>query len=101
MISRTSPLAWVGGALILAARLGRYFFLFLWSLCQSKAVLATQILALQSQLAACKDRIDRKQRARPRFDPAFRLLWVLLSKLVDGWEDFALLMQPATVKRWV
>jgi hypothetical protein len=31
--------------------------------------------------------------------PAFRLLWVALSKLLDGREDLVHLMKPATVKR--
>ena len=57
-------------------------------------------MALRSRLTACKDRIDRRQNSKPRFEPAFRLLWVLISKVVDGLEDLAQLMQPAVVKRW-
>ena len=85
--------------LALACRLGRYLIIFLWGLCQPRAVLVAKLLALQSQLAACKDRIDRKKIPRPRFDPAFRILWVVISKVLDGWEELAHLMQPATVKR--
>ncbi len=96
----TTLLSWAVGTMILAGRLGRYLIIFLWTFCQPKAALTARLLALQSQLATCKDRIDRKECRKPKFDPAFRLLWVLISKVVDGWEDLAQLMQPATVKRW-
>ena len=75
--------------LILALRLGRYLIIFLFGICQPKAVLVAKVLALQSQLASCKDRIERRESPKPRFDPAFRLLWVALSKMLDGWEEWA------------
>ena len=77
-----------------------YGLRFLWGLMSPKGVLAAKLLAAESQLAACKNRIDQKKAPRPRFTVAFRLLWVLLSKLLDAWEDRAHLMQPATVKKW-
>ena len=86
--------------LILTLRLGRYLITFLFGVCQPKAVLVAKILALQSQLAACKDRIERGKSPKPRFDSSFRLLWVFISKMVDGWEELAQVMKPATVKRW-
>jgi transposase InsO family protein len=86
--------------LVLGCRLARYLIIFIWSVCRPKAVLAARLLALQSQLAACKDRIDRKKIPKPRFDPAFRMLWVVISKVLDGWDDLAQVMKPATVKRW-
>ena len=58
------------------------------------------LIAPRSQVAACRDRIDRKQLPRPRFTAAFRVLWVVLSRLLTGWEDLAQLAKPATVKRW-
>ncbi len=64
------------------------------------AALAAKLLAVESQLAACKQRIDSKKRRRPRFTTSFRLLWVVLSKFLDKWEDLACLMQSATVKKW-
>ncbi len=72
--------------LILSLRLGGYLITFLFGICQPKAVLVARVLALQSQLAACKDRIERKKSPKPRFDPGFRLLWVLISRVVDGWD---------------
>jgi len=64
-----------------------------------KAILAARVLAAESQLAVELNRSGgRKQRRQ--FTAAFRLLWVALSKLVDGWEDLAHLMKPETVTRW-
>ena len=77
-----------------------YGLRFLWAMLSPKAVLAAKLLAAESQLAACKNRIDQKKAPRPRFTAAFRFPWVLLSKLLDSWEDCAHLMQPATVKKW-
>ena len=48
----------------------------------SRAVLAARLIAAESQLAACRDRIQQKQDPRPRFPHAFRLLWIVLSKLL-------------------
>jgi len=47
-----------GNALSCAWQVLRYLASFLCLLFQPKAVLATRILALQSQLAICKHRID-------------------------------------------
>jgi hypothetical protein len=80
--------------------LGRYLSQFLWLLFQPNAVLAAWLLAAESQLAVCLRRIEQKQHPRPRFTAGFRLLWVVLSKLMVGWEQCAHLMQPATVKKW-
>ena len=48
----------------------------------------------------CTHHIEDKKTPRPRFSAAFRLLWVVLSKLTAGWDHWVHLMQPATVKRW-
>ena len=78
----------------------RYVGLFLWALLSPNAVLAARLLAAESQLARCRERVEQRKDPRPRFTPAFRLLWVVLSKVLDGWEELAQLMQPATVKKW-
>jgi putative transposase len=83
-----------------AGEICRYALIFLWAVFCPKAVLAARLLAAESQLAACKHEIASKKRPRPRFTPGFRLLWVVLSKCLDRWEDLAHLMQPATVKKW-
>ena len=77
-----------------------YAVTFVWALACPRAVLATRLLAVEGQLAACRERVRQKKDPRPRFTLAFRLLWIILSKLLDRWEHLAQLMQPATVKRW-
>ncbi len=74
-----------------------YAVTLLWALLCPKAVLSARLLAVESQLATCKERIQEKKDPRPRFTPAFRVLWVILSKVMDRWEHLAQLMQPATV----
>jgi len=86
--------------LVCACELFRYALIFLLALFSPKAVLAARLLAVESQLAACKHQIGQRKRRLPRFTASFRLLWVLLSKSLDKWEDFVHLMQPATVKKW-
>lgn len=73
---------------------------FILTFFRSRSRTALELLALRSQLANCRERIDRGKAPRPKFTPAFRLLWVLISKLLDGWGELAQLMQPATVVRW-
>jgi len=65
-----------------------------------RAKTAARVVALSSQLATCLDRVQQGKEPRPLFTPAFRLLWVVLSRFLEGWEDLAQLMKPATVKRW-
>jgi hypothetical protein len=86
--------------LVCACEAFRYGLTFLRAILCSRAVLAAKLLAVESQLAACKQRIDSNRRPRPRFTATFRFLWVVLSKSLDKWEDLAYLMQPATVKKW-
>ena len=80
-----------------AGELIRYTLFILRAMLYPKAVLVARLLAAESQFAACKHGIDSKKQPRPRFTPGFRLLWVVLSKCLDKWEDLAHLMQPATV----
>ena len=77
-----------------------FVYTFLSAFFSPRATLAARVLAAESQLAACKHRIVEKDRPRPSFTRAFRLLWVLLSRTWDQWHQVAHLMQPATVKRW-
>ena len=74
--------------------------LFVSALVAPRAKTAAIIVALSSQLASCKQRVEQKKAPRPRFSPAFRMLWVILSRFLEGWENLAQLMKPATVKRW-
>jgi transposase InsO family protein len=55
---------------------------------------------MRSQLAFYTDSLQQKKQPRPKLTLAFRLLWVLLSKLWNGWRSAAHLMQPETVVKW-
>jgi len=55
---------------------------------------------MRSQLTFYKESIRQKRQPRPRFHPAFRLLWVLLSRVWTGWKSAADLMKPKTVLQW-
>lgn len=73
---------------------------FLKNLLLPKAVLAARVLAAESQLALCAERLKSQGVRRHRFSDGFRWLWVLLAGCWEDWQRYARLMQPATVKRW-
>jgi hypothetical protein len=77
-----------GNTLSCAWQVLRYLGSFLCLLLQPQAVLAARILALQSQVAVCEHRIEAGKAPQPRFNQAFRILWVILSKLLDRWETW-------------
>ena len=70
----------------LGAEIIGYAMSFGQSLVTPKAALAVRLLAAESQLAVCTQRIEDKKAPRPRFSASFRVLWVVLSKLMAGWE---------------
>ena len=72
----------VRNALRFARQVLRYVGFFLWALLCPKSVLAARLLAAESQLARCRERIRQKKDPPPRFTPAFRMLWVVLSKVL-------------------
>ena len=78
----------------------QYGWRFLKNLFLPKAVLAARVLAAESQLALCQERLESQGVRRHRFSDGFRWLWVLLASWWDDWQRHARLMQPATVKRW-
>ncbi|MCJ7821678.1 MAG: hypothetical protein MUQ26_01110 [Armatimonadetes bacterium] len=78
----------------------RYALRFCWALLLARAVTAAQLLAIQSQLAAELNRASGQRKRHRHFSPAFRLLWVMLSKFLHGWEELVHVVKPGTVKRW-
>jgi hypothetical protein len=80
-------------------QLAGYAIRFGWALLLPRALLAARLVAVESQLAVELSGSDGA-RKRHQFSAAFRLLWVALSKLLDGWEGLAHLMKPETVKHW-
>jgi len=83
-------------------RLLWYGVRFCWVLLLPRMVLAAKLVASERQLGELAERMRRETGAPPRlrFRPAFRIVWVVLSKLLDGCEDLVHLMKPETVKRW-
>lgn len=45
------------------------------------------------------DRVQQKKEREPRPVPASGMLWIVLSRVLTGWEDLAQPMKPATVNR--
>jgi len=78
--------------------LGKYAWVFLRSFFQSRTGAAARIVALESQLDACLRRSESKRVGR--FSDAFRILWVMLSGLREGWERVCHAMKPRTVVGW-
>jgi putative transposase len=78
--------------------LGRYAWIFLWSCFRSRSSAAAKIVALESQLDVYLRRSEPKRVGR--FSDAFRLLWILLSKWWEGWEQVCHAMKPRTVVGW-
>jgi hypothetical protein len=69
--------------LCLVKQLFSYLRIFLSAFFRQRASLGCELVALRSQLTFYKESIRHKKHPRPRFHPAFRLLWILLSR-VDG-----------------
>ena len=65
-----------------------------------RAVMAAQLLAVRSQLAVELNRSSGRRKRHRQFSPAFQILWVVLSKFLNGWEELVHVMKPETVKRW-
>jgi hypothetical protein len=64
----------------------RYAFSLCWALLLPRAVTAAQLVAVQSQLAAELNHSAARRKRHGPFSPAFRMLWVVLSKFLNGWE---------------
>jgi hypothetical protein len=101
MSTVSSFLFTVGYVLGAVWELARYALRFCWALLLPRALLAARVLAAESQLAVALNHtgVSGKHR-RHQFTPAFRIVWVVLSKLLDGWQDLVHLMKPEAVKRW-
>jgi|GEM_PF-4110294 len=87
-------------ALLALFQVQKYTLTFVSALLSPRARLAARLLAVESQLAVLKHRIDQKKDPKPRFSLAFRFLWALLCRFWPDWRSAAHLMQPATVVKW-
>ena len=77
----------------------RYTLIFVSAFFRQRASLGCEMVAMRSQLSFYKDSIRQKRQPRPRFHPAFRLLWVLLSRVWNGWKSAAELMTSIQCRR--
>jgi len=59
-----------------------------------------EILALRSQLSIMQQEILNNKIKKPLFTPAFRQLWVLISKTFTDWKSCLILVKPETVISW-
>jgi len=100
-MSTVSSFLFTAGYVLGAVReLARYALRFGWALLLPKARVAGRVLAAESQLAVELNASRNRRKQRRQITAAFRLLWVALSKVLEGWEDLAHLMKPETVTRW-
>src|SRR4030095_14466792 len=87
-------------SLQLSWQVTRYALIFFSAFFRQRAALGCELVAIRSQLTFYKEAIRQKKQPRPRFNPAFRLLWALLSRLWGSWKSVAALMKPKTVLQW-
>ncbi|HAH86661.1 MAG TPA: integrase, partial [Armatimonadetes bacterium] len=66
----------------------------------SRNALVLENLALRSQLALFDHQILAKKLPKPMPKPAFRQLWVFLSKYWADWQSALMIVKPETVIRW-
>jgi hypothetical protein len=66
----------------------------------SRAALEIENLAFRSQLAVYQQQTLNHKIPKPRITPAFRQLWVIISKLSSNWKSFLVLVKPETVISW-
>jgi putative transposase len=66
----------------------------------SRASLEMENIALRSQLALFQQQTLNHKIHRPRPTPAFRRLWVVISKLCPHWKSFLMIVKPETVIGW-
>jgi len=78
----------------------RYALIFVSAFFRQRASLGCEMVAMHSQLTFYKESIRQQRQPRPRFHPAFRLLWLLLGRVWSGWKSAAELMKPKTVLKW-
>ena len=76
----------------------RYALIFVSAFFRQRASLGCEMVAMRSQLTFYKESIRQQRQPRPRFHPAFRLLWVLLSRVCAGNLDGKEAVQPSARK---
>jgi len=67
----------------------------LFSLFRSRSAVALENLAFRHQLGVLKRSVKRARLVKKE-----RILWALLSRFWNGWEDSLVIVKPDTVVRW-
>jgi hypothetical protein len=66
----------------------------------SRRNLALENLALRSQLVMSENQVTFRKRPKPKPTPAFRQLWMILSKAFVEWRSVLVVVKPETVIHW-
>ena len=77
-----------------------YLISFLSLFFKSSKDIKLENIALRSQLARYQQRFEKQQLPKPTPTPAFRQLWVILSKYLVNWKSHLILVKPETVIKW-
>ena len=67
---------------------------------KSRITLELEIMALRSQLTIFQQQVLNNKIPKPKSTPAFRQLWVIISKLYSNWNSALFVVKPATVIGW-
>jgi hypothetical protein len=62
--------------------------------------LLAEIVALRSQLALYQLQQEKGVISKPKCTLSFRLTWIFLSQIFDGWKDILCIVKPETVIKW-
>lgn len=77
-----------------------YLMPFLSLFFKSSKDIKLENIALRSQLARYQQRFEKQQLPKPAPTPAFRQLWVILSKYLGNWKCHLIVVKPETVIKW-
>ena len=77
-----------------------YLLTFLSLSFKTKNQLKLENIGLRSQLALYEERFQKHNIPKPRPTPAFRQLWVILSKCLTNWHTIIKYVRPKTVISW-
>ena len=79
----------LAGLIRFVQQLASYAVVFVFAFASSRARTTAIFVALRSQLARRINQVQQKKELQPRFTAAFRVVWVVISRFLDDWEDLA------------
>ncbi|GAA0486943.1 integrase core domain-containing protein [Salinibacillus aidingensis] len=78
----------------------RYLLDFFRLCLTSNYKLRMEVIALRSQLSLYEHHYETHNLPKPKSSPAFRQLWVLLSKYLPDWKSIQRMFKPDTIIKW-